>query len=381
MTEPPRVTDPLAGILRRAGGAPGRWRRRAALKRAVPGADGRPDRLAHVRRHDPSGESIQAEQAPPRPPVARSDGRSGPPGRSPRPRPRSAPRTRVARPEHAAGRDDVRVATSQVEPADHGAGHRHDLIGEAVDDRARRRVAGHRRRRTRPATARRSATRSIRPVYIAACQRGRRAQARNGPGRPARAASADRGRRVPGPPRPARPSRRRCRRPSHRRSSPSASRRTLTPVRGDARRVDARPADDDDAPAPVRAGAQRAERVVEDERRSAAKPRVAERRGRAPDVGRRVRAGERVDREIGPAPGARPRLTAAATSSASRSIPASRPTAWCDVVGPRTAASSRPSSSTRATSVLEFPPSTARTVLTRARPSARRWRRRPASRR
>ena len=42
---------------------------------------------------------------------------------------------------------------------------------------------------------------------------------------------------------------------------------------------------------------------------------------------------------------------------------------------PRTAASRRPSSATIATSVFEFPPSTARTVLTPARPPARRWRR------
>ena len=43
-------------------------------------------------------------------------------------------------------------------------------------------------------------------------------------------------------------------------------------------------------------------------------------------------------------------------------MPSSRPTAWCETVGPRTAASSAPSSATSATSVFEFPPSTARTT-------------------
>ena len=42
-------------------------------------------------------------------------------------------------------------------------------------------------------------------------------------------------------------------------------------------------------------------------------------------------------------------------------MPSAIPTAWCDIVGPRTAASTPPVASSRATSVFELPPSTART--------------------
>src|SRR4026209_1671549 len=91
--------------------------------------------------------------------------------------------------------------------------------------------------------------------------------------------------------------------------------------------------------------------------------------------------------------------TACATRAARRSIPTASPTAWCDDVSPRAAPRRRPSSPTIATSVFEFPPSpartvltpppplapsvsesppsTARTVLTPARPPARTWRRPP----
>ena len=50
-------------------------------------------------------------------------------------------------------------------------------------------------------------------------------------------------------------------------------------------------------------------------------------------------------------------------------MPASSPTAWCEIVGPWTAARSAPSAATSASSALEFPPSTART---RRRASLRR---------
>jgi hypothetical protein len=46
------------------------------------------------------------------------------------------------RPEHASAEDYIRIASSQVQPADHRAGHDHDLIGQAIHDAAGDRVAG-----------------------------------------------------------------------------------------------------------------------------------------------------------------------------------------------------------------------------------------------
>ena len=66
-----------------------------------------------------------------------------------------------------------------------------------------------------------------------------------------------------------------------------------------------------------------------------------------------------IGRTVGSSPA---RAAAPETSPASWSIPRSSPTAWCEVVGPRTNASTWPSSATSAMSVLELPPSTARTA-------------------
>ena len=313
-----------------------------------------------------TGQPIEPEQRRAGDRRRRQRGRAEPPGRCP-PR-RSRIRSRepgLPRAEHAAAQDDVRVAAREVEPPDHRAGHRDDLVGEAVDDRAAR-------RRRRPSAAANTTGDSspMRRSRDAARvhrrrQRGRRRAGRNAPGR-------SRSSRVRGP----RPSRARtaAARPSQPTSvpppqSPEMLAERVQPdgaaIRRDAGGVHALAADDDDAPAPVGARAQGPERVVEEQ---VARARSRGRRARR--VSARTSAGVSAPASVytatsgaiapGPPAWRRPPRPA----PASRSIPAPTPTAWCELVGPRTAASRRPSSATSATSVFEFPPSTARTLLT-----------------
>ena len=239
-----------------------------------------------------------------------------------------------------------------------------------------RRSRGRRRRRrrrpgTRAVTARRSGPRRCARRTRRPSPRAGRAPARTRPGRHAPAGSPGPGRRAartaaasPAQPTSLPP-------PQSPEISPSASRRADRPSGATPAAVDPCAADDHDAPAAVRPGPQRAERVVADDGPLGETP-LARGRPSSARTSRAVSAPASAydaDGRAGHRP--RPARDVCRTSSASRSIPTSRPTAWCEVVGPRTAASSRPSSSTSATSVFEFPPSTARTVLTRARPCGR----------
>ena len=136
------------------------------------------------------------------------------------------------------------------------------------------------------------------------------------------------------------------------------------PVRRPAHGVDPRAADHGHAPAAGGPGAQGGERVVEQQGLGGEPPR----RVRPPEarlVGRQVHAGQAADGELGDGQprGARADSPASASSRPTRPDSRSRPTcptAWCDVVGPRTAASSAPAAERSATSVFELPPSTAR---------------------
>ena len=129
----------------------------------------------------------------------------------------------------------------------------------------------------------------------------------------ARASSAARGRRARGPRRPARPCRGRGHRPSRPRCRRSAARRARPPVGRDARGVDARAADDDDAPAPLGAGPERREGIVARRACRVASPVAASAAVSRRTSPRRVGAGQRVGRRRRPRrrrpePGPRPRV-------------------------------------------------------------------------
>ena len=189
--------------------------------------------------------------------------------------------------------------------------------------RPRRRRRPPRRRRAR---ARAAASTASRPSSIAIGHVDRPVRARSGPGpgspapsaapRPSRARTAAPSAAMPTSPPP----------PQSPEMSPSGGQARRPPVGRDPRGVDPGAADHADPPAPLRAGPDRGERVVDDER-VAGHARGGQGRGQASDIGRRVGAGQRVGPDVGRSvvgqPGTRPRLARRARPAVP--CPAARP--------------------------------------------------------
>ena len=114
--------------------------RRASLNVGIPGPDGGTNRATDLRGGTPLRRSNASERG-------TGDRRRRQPddagrrGDRPDSRGDALVEGGVARPEHAAAQDDVGIEPAEVDAADHRAGHRHDLVGQPVDDRARDRVA------------------------------------------------------------------------------------------------------------------------------------------------------------------------------------------------------------------------------------------------
>ena len=198
-------------------------------------------------------------------------GRDAPPPR---------PGSERGRPRRASGRRRrparLGIEPRQTQPPDHRAGHRDELVGQSVDDRAGGRVAVHRRgEHDRRQLAGRAARRS-RPSYIAIVSA-------RGDGEP----EVGRARSAPGRVRGPRPSRARTAAaspaqptsvppPQSPEMSPSASSRAVRPSGATPAALTPCAADHDHAPAPVRAGPQRARTCRCGAGRSRANPRVGQ---------------------------------------------------------------------------------------------------------